>query len=118
MEGKEKIIEALNNIDVKELFEPRPVFSPAEYELYRKSGLSEEEISTLEMAEMKAQILELLPEDTQGLNRLAGALESISKESSKENMANLLLIAQKDPQTLIQLFALTEVFDNSKTQEN
>ena len=67
---------------------------------------------------MLTQILELLPEDQKGLDRLAGALQANSKETTKENMANLLLIAQKDPQTLIQLFALTEVFDNPQPEDN
>ena len=118
MDGKEKIIEALKNIDVKELAEPKPVFSPEEYAFFQRSGLSADEVRTLENAEMLTQILELLPEDQKGLDRLAGALQAISKETTKENMANLLLIAQKDPQTLIQLLALTEVFDNSQPEDN
>ncbi len=113
MEGKEQLMEALRNIDVKELAEPRPVFSETEYRMFKNAGLSKEEVETLENAEMTRQIIELLPKDQAGIDKLASALQSISNENSKQNAANLLLIAQKDPERLVQLLALTEVFEQN-----
>lgn len=117
MKGNEKLIKALENIDVKELAEPRPIFSENVYKIFKEHGLTAEEVSTLENAEMLSQIVDLLPDDDKGNERLAAALEAVSKETTKENMQNLLLIAQKDPQMLAQLLALTEVIDPIQKEE-
>lgn len=111
MEGKEKLIEALKNIDVKELAEPRPVFSPEEYEAFVSAGMTKEEIGDLEKAEMLSQVIELLPTDKAGIERLIGALGAVSTNSDKQNLANLLTIAQKDPNMLVQMIASTELFN-------
>lgn len=110
MENNEKLLEALKKIDVKSLETPEPIFSPETYELFKKSGLSEDEIATLENAELKNRVLEILPDDEQGIERVAGALSAISRDNGDENVKNLLLIAQKDPEMLAKLMALTEVF--------
>ena len=110
MNSNEKLIEALKKIDVKALVTPEPLFPEEVYEMFKRNGLSSEEIATLENAELKTRIMDLLPNDEKGQERLAAALESISKESGKENAVNLITIAQKDPAMLVQLMALTEVF--------
>lgn len=106
---EKKIIDALKKVDVKELAEPRPVFSDAEYALFKKSGLSQKEIETLENAELKRQIIELLPNDKADWDKLSAALDAVSNADTNINNRNLLLIAQKDPERLIQLLALTEI---------
>lgn len=111
MEGKEKLVEALKNIDIKELAEPRPVFGEKEYQMFKNAGLTKEEVDLLERAEMTRQILELMPKDEAGLDKLAGALKAVSNEDNKKNASNLLLIAQKDPERLLQLLATAELFE-------
>ncbi|MBQ7917874.1 MAG: hypothetical protein IJ310_03550 [Clostridia bacterium] len=113
MEGNEKLIEALKNVDVKALVTPEPVFPKEAYEMFKRNGLSSEEIATLENAELKTRIMNLLPDDEKGQERLAMALQAISR-SGKENAANLITIAQKDPAMLVQLMALTEVFKSAE----
>ena len=114
MEGNEKLIEALKNVDVKALVTPEPIFPKEAYEMFKRNGLSSEEIATLENAELKTRIMNLLPDDEKGQERLAMALQAISRESGKENAANLITIAQKDPAMLVQLMALTEVFKSAE----
>ena len=114
MEGNEKLVEALKKVDVKALATPEPIFPKEAYELFKKNGLSSEEIATLENAELKTRIMNLLPDDEKGQERLAMALQAISKENGKENAANLITIAQKDPAMLVQLMALTEVFKSAE----
>lgn len=113
MEGKEQLLEALKNIDVKELAEPRPVFGEEEYKMFKQAGLSAEEIKSLEETEMTRQIIELLPDSEEDMKKLEGALKAVSNADVKANTANLLLIAQKDPERLVQLLALTEVLEKN-----
>ena len=82
--------------------------------MFKRNGLSNYEIATLENAELKTRIMNLLPDDEKGQERLAQALQSISKETGKENAVNLVTIAQKEPAMLVQLMALTEVFKTSE----
>lgn len=116
MNGNEKLVEALKKIDVKSLVTPEPIFPKAAYEMFERNGLSKDEIATLENAELKTRIMRLLPDDEKGQERLAMALQAISRETSKENAVNLITIAQKDPAMLVQLMALTEVFKTAEEQ--
>lgn len=111
MEGKEKLVEALKNIDIKELAEPRPVFSETEYKMFKNAGLTKEEVDNLEKAEMTRQIIELMPNNEADVNKLTEALKAVSNADNKKNAANLLLIAQKDPERLLQLLAVAELFE-------
>lgn len=113
MEGKEKLIEAIKKIDFKEFAQSKPVFDEKQLKMFEKAGLTSDEIKTLEEAEMLSQIIELLPETQEGIDKLAAALQAISNTDSKQNTANLLLIAQKDPERLVQLLALTELFEQN-----
>lgn len=114
MEGNEKLVEALKKVDVKALATPEPIFPEEAYKMFKRNGLSDEEIATLENAELKTRIMNLLPDDEKGQERLAMALQAISRETGKENAANLITIAQKDPAMLVQLMALTEVFKSAE----
>lgn len=116
MNGNEKLVEALKKIDVKSLVTPEPIFPKEAYEMFKRNGLSKDEIATLENAELKTRIMQLLPDDEKGQERLAMALQAISKESGKENAMNLITIAQKEPAMLVQLMALTEVFKTAEEQ--
>ena len=116
MNGNEKLVEALKKIDVKSLVTPEPIFPKEAYEMFKRNGLSKDEIATLENAELKTRIMKLLPDDEKGQEKLALALQAISKESGKENAVNLITIAQKDPAMLVQLMALTEVFKTAEEQ--
>jgi hypothetical protein len=112
MDNKEKIVEALKKVDLKGLVSDEQVFSKATYEMFEKCGLSAEEVEKLERAELQTRVLETLPTDEASMNRIAGALAAISNADGKENAKNLALIAQKDPQMLMNLLALTEVFES------
>ncbi|MBR3885063.1 MAG: hypothetical protein IKJ33_01160 [Clostridia bacterium] len=116
MNGNEKLVEALKKIDVKSLVTPEPIFPKEAYEMFKRNGLSKDEIATLENAELKTRIMQLLPDDEKGQERLAMALQAISKETGKENAMNLITIAQKEPAMLVQLMALTEVFKTAEEQ--
>lgn len=109
MENKEQLVESLKEVaSVAE----ESVFSKADYELFKKCGLSAEDIAKLEQAEGMADVIDTLPGDEAGTQKLAAALGAISNQDSKKNMENLTLIAQKDPKMFEQLMALTAVSDN------
>ena len=111
MENNEKLLEALKKIDFDALVNSEPIFPKNVYEMFEKSGLSEEEISSLEDSEILARAVEVLPDDAKSEARLNAAIGAISKDSSEENARNFLLIAQKDPKVFLQLMSLVEVFD-------
>lgn len=90
----------------------KPIFSDEDYALFKKCGLTDEQIKGLEQAEMMSGVIDMLPNDDAGVKRLAGALGAISKADPKESLANLNLIAEKDPQMLAQLMALTAIAEN------
>ena len=92
-------------------------FDEETYALFKKGGLSEDEIATLEYAELKARALEILPDDKKGMDRVFGALAAISKDTAEENAKNLALIAQKDPEMLFKLIALTEIYKSPLDDE-
>ena len=117
MDNKEKVLEALKKIDVSSLVDNTPVFDEETYALFKKGGLSEDEIATLEYAELKARALEILPDDKKGMDRVFGALAAISKDTAEENAKNLALIAQKDPEMLFKLIALTEIYKSPLDDE-
>ena len=109
MENNEKLLEKLNKVDFSAFADKEPIFSKETYEMFKKGGLSEQEISTLEYAELRARALEVLPDDQKGAERVFGALAAISRDRGEENAKNIMLIAQKDPEMLVKLIALTEV---------
>ena len=111
MENNEKLLEALKKIDFDAFVNSEPIFPKNVYEMFEKSGLSEEEISSLEDSEILARAVEVLPDDAKSEARLNAAIGAISRDSSEENARNFLLIAQKDPKVFLQLMSLVEVFD-------
>ena len=111
--NQQKLIDALSKINYKELAEPKPVFTQAEYDMFKQNGLTKEEIAQLEDTEMLSQLVELLPTDAKSISRLSGALDAVSSADPELNKRNLLLIAQKDPQMLVQLLSLAEVAEQT-----
>lgn len=111
MENKEQqIIQGLKNIASAA---NEPVFSKEDYELFKRCGISEEEIKHLEKTEMLAGVIDVLPGDEAGIQRLAAALGAISNENNPEqNLANLKIIAEKDPEMLAKLMALSSITEN------
>ena len=118
MENKDKVVEALKKIDFSTIIDKTPVFSNETYELFKKAGLSEKDVSTLEYAELKARALEVLPDDKKGMERVFAALAAISKDSAEENARNFELIARKDPEMLLKLIALTEIYKSPLDDED
>ncbi len=111
MENKEQqIIQGLKNIAEAA---NEPVFSKEDYELFKRCGMSDEEIKQVEKAEVMSGVIDILPNDEAGLDRLAAALGAISNEKNPEqNLANLKIIAEKDPEMLAKLFALSSITEN------
>ena len=110
MEIKEQqLIDSLNKIESEA---NKPIFSEADYKMFRDCGMSEEQIKRLEHVEMMSNIINILPGDENGINRLVAALGALSKDDVNENLANLKLIVEKDPQTFAQLMALASVAEN------
>ena len=114
MENKEQLVESLREVaSVAE----ESVFSKEDYALFEKCGISAEDIKKLEQAEMMSDVVDVLPGDDAGVQKLAAALGAISNKDSKKNIENLTLIAQKDPKMFQQLMALTAVSDNEISAE-
>lgn len=110
MENKEQLVESLKKIAVTA---NEPIFTKEQVDLYKRCGLSDEEIKELERADALADVIGMLPTDEAGLNRLAAALGSISNENNPEqNLANLKIIAERDPEMLAKLMALATVKEN------
>lgn len=89
----------------------KPVFSEEEYAVFNKY-MTPEQVKELENAENRYAVLDVLPDDEAGIQRLGAALGAISGANPKENMDNLKLIAEKDPERFVQLMALTSVAEN------
>lgn len=106
--NQKKLAEALAKINFKELANTKP-FSEDEYRVFKENGLTQEEISNLEDLESFSQLMDLLPADKKSIKRLSDALDAVSSVNPEANKKNLVLIAQKDPQMLVQLLALAEV---------
>lgn len=111
MDNKEKIIEALAKIDYASLALPKQVFSKEQYKLFEENGLTKKEIAQLEEAEVYSQLIDLLPNDAKGVDRMMSALDAVSNANPEINKKHLILIAQKDPQMLVQLLALAELLE-------
>lgn len=111
MNEKEKLIEQLSKIDYKALSNTEPIFTEEEIAEYKKCGLSDAEIANLEQAETYARIIEVLPKDDKGADRLEQAVKELSSDSNKENINKLLAIANNDPVLLAQLFALSSLLE-------
>jgi hypothetical protein len=110
---QKKLVEQLAKINYKELAEVGPVFPKEVYEIYKQNGLTDQEIAQLEEAELLAQLVDHLPKDAKGIERLTGALAAVTSANPEINQRNLLLIAQKDPQMLVQLLALAEITEQT-----
>ena len=111
MDNKEKLIETLSRIDYKSLVEPRPMFSKEQYELFKANGLSKQEIEMLEQAEAYSELINLLPNDEKGTDRMLSALDAISTANPEINKQHILIIAEKDPEMLAKLLALAELME-------
>lgn len=109
MENKEQLVESLKNIASSA---EEPIFSKEDYELFKKCGMTDEQIKAMEQAEMMSGVVEVLPEAEADIQKLGAALGAISGPDSKQDLANLKLIAEKDPKMLAQLMALTSVAEN------
>ena len=111
--NQKKLVEALSKINYKELAEQKPVFTKAEYDMFKQNGLTKDEIAQLEETELLSQLLEHIPDDAKSLSRISGALDAVLTADPELNKRNLLLIAQKDPQMLVQLLALAEIAEQT-----
>lgn len=109
MENKEQLMEFVNSVNSSA---EEPVFSSEEIALFKNCGLSDEQIKAMEQTEMMSGVIEALPNDEAGTQRLAAAIGAISRPDSKESLANLKLIAEKDPKMFAQLMALTTLAEN------
>ena len=90
-----------------------PVFKKEDYELFKRCGLTPEEVKDLEKAQMMSNIVEILPDDEAGIQRMGAALGAISnKEHPENNLKNLQIIAERDPEMFVKLMALTSVVEN------
>lgn len=116
MEKKEKIMQGIENA-LKEIANPEPIFSKEQYEEFKKAGLTQEEVEKLENAEAYAQIIDILPNDGAGVDKILEAFASLSNDSTKTNVENLLAIAQKDPNLLVQLLAVTAIAENENSEK-
>lgn len=116
MENQEKIMKGIETA-LKEITNPDPIFTKEEYEEFKKAGLTQEEITKLENAEAYAQIIDILPNDGEGADKIMAAFASLSNDSTKVNVENLLAIAQKDPNLLVQLLAITAIAENENKSE-
>lgn len=111
MENKEKVMKGLETA-LKEIANPEPIFSKEQYEEFKKAGLTQEEVEKLETAEAYAQIIDILPNNAAGIDKIMEAFASLSNDSTKANVENLLAIAQKDPNLFVQLMAVTAIAEN------
>lgn len=110
MENKEQLMEFVNTVNSTA---DEPIFSKEDYELFKKCGMTEEQIKSLEQAEMMSGVIDALPNDEAGTQRLGAALGAISGPDSKQNLANMKLIAEKDPKMFAQLMALSTVAEDA-----
>ena len=107
MQGLKNIAEAANE----------PVFSKEDYELFKRCGMSDEQIKQAEKAEVLAGVIDVLPNNEAGLNKLLAALGAISNDNTDQNLKNLQIIAERDPERLVQLLALTTIAENEAEGE-
>lgn len=110
MKTEKEILEEVKNLNLEKFADLTPVFPPHIYEMFKRNGLTQAEVKVLEDAELKTRIIELLPDDEKAQERLAGALSAISNPEPEKNQAAIRIIAERDPQTLVHLMALTEMF--------
>ena len=89
-----------------------PVFSQEEYETFKQAGLSADEVKSLEKAEVMSNLIGTLPADEAGIQRLAAALGAISNENPEQNLANIKIIAERDPEMFTKLMSLTSIMEN------
>lgn len=115
MENKDLILKGVEET-LKEFTNPMPVFSEEDYKEFKAAGLTAEEIVGLERAEALSQIIDVLPENAEDIDKLLNSINSLSNDSAKINLNNLLTIAQKDPKLLVQLFAITAIAENENKE--
>lgn len=111
MENKELIMKGIETT-LKEIGNPAPVFTEEQYNEFKNAGLTPDEIAVLEKAESYAQIIDILPTDNAGIDKLIEAVVSLSDDNAEVNINTLLAIAKKDPNLLMQLFAITAIAEN------
>ena len=106
MEMNEQILES-----IKAMVESaeEPIFSEADYALFKKGGLSEDEIKNLEKVEMLANVADVLPKDEEGRQKLSAVIQFLSQGDKQTNLANMKKLAEKDPQVMLQLMALSTI---------
>lgn len=87
-----------------------PVFSEERYEYFRKAGLTEDEIRILENAEAAANVTDVLPESEDGLQSVFDKIEALP-ENTALALDELHKMAEEDPDSYAQIFALVEAAD-------
>ncbi len=102
----------LEKIDKKLLAEVRaellePIFSEERYKYFRESGLTEEEIATLERVEAASNVTELLPDD---VGPLFEELNKLSNDPATF-FAQLKQLYETDPNKYAQFLALVQAVD-------
>ena len=87
-----------------------PVFTEDRYEYFRKSGLSDEEIRILENAQVAAEVTKILPEGEDGIQSVFDKIEALP-ENGAQALDALHKMAEEDPESYAQIFALVETAD-------
>ena len=102
----------LSNIklNLSDFEKDEPVFSETEYKEFKDKGLTEEEIKTLEDAELLSRAAEILPDNPEELSKKVAEL--CSKQTTEEGVKYIVNLAKTDPQAFIQMIALSETMDH------
>lgn len=87
-----------------------PIFSEERYEYFRKAGLTEDEIRILENAEAAANVTDVLPEGEEGIQSVFDKIEALP-ENGALALDELHKMAEQDPESYAQIFALVEAAD-------
>ena len=109
MQMNEQLIESLKALVVSA---EEPIFSAADYESFKRCGLSEDEISNLEKVQMMSGVVDVLPKDAEGIQKLSAVVNFLSQGDKQTNAENMKKLAEKDPQVMFQLMALAKIAEN------
>ena len=88
-----------------------PVFTEEEINVFRKSGMTEAEIKELAETSVLADTINVLPDDEEGLNKLAAVLKSLETGTATQKLEKIQALAEKDPKMFAQVMALTTIIE-------
>ena len=58
---------------------------------------------------MLANVADVLPKDEEGRQKLSAVIQFLSQGDKQTNLANMKKLAEKDPQVMLQLMALSTI---------